>query len=140
MAFAGLNYLAIFLAAVASFMFGGVWYSVLSRQWLAAIGKTADEVKHSARAMPVLLAVTLVAQLIMAWVLAGVIGHLGPGQVTIRNALISAAFVWVGFVATTLVVNHGYGGQKWSLTVIDGAHWLCVLLIQGFVIGAFGVR
>jgi hypothetical protein len=140
MVFAGLNYLAIVIAAVAGFMFGGAWYTMLSGQWLAAVGKSADEIKRSTRSMPVLLATTLAAQLIMAWVLAGVIGHLGPGQVTIRNGLISAAFNWVGFVATTLVVNHGYGGQKPSLTLIDGAHWLGVLLIQGFVIGAFGVR
>jgi hypothetical protein len=29
--------------------------------------------------------------------------------------------------------------QKWSLTVIDGAHWLGVLVIQGAIIGWWGV-
>ena len=29
----------------------------------------------------------------MAWVLAGVVGHLGTGQVTVANGLISVAFV-----------------------------------------------
>ena len=44
------------------------------------------------------------------------------------------------FVATTLVVNHGYQRSKASLMLIDGAHWLGVLLIQGAVIGLMGVR
>jgi hypothetical protein len=76
----------------------------------------------------------------MAWVLAGLIGHLGKDQVTLRNGLISGVFVWLGFVITVLVVNYGYQGAKRALTLIDGGHWLGVLLIQGAVIGWLGVR
>lgn len=139
MDFAGLNYVAIFVAAIASFLFGGVWYGVFSQQWMDALGKTEEEIKSAGRSMPFLLTMTFVAQLVMAWVLAGLIGHLGSGQVSTWNGLLSGAFVWLGFVATTLVVNHGYQGSKWNLTLIDGAHWLGVLLIQGAVIGFFGV-
>lgn len=139
MDFAGLNYLAIGLAAVASFLFGGIWYGALANPWMDAVGKTEAEIKNSGRPMPLLLGMTFVAQLIMAWVLAGTIGHLGQGQVTLWNGVISGAFVWFGFVATTLVVNHGYQGAKTSLTIIDGLHWLGVLAIQGAVIGWMGI-
>ena len=57
---------------------------------------------------------------------------------TIKTGLITAVFVWLGFVATTQTVNHGYQGHRWALTVIDAAHWLGVLLLQGAIIGAFG--
>ena len=139
MAFAGLNYWAIAAAAAASFLFGGVWYGLLARPWMAALGRTEAEIKSAGRSMPMLFAITIIAQLIMAWVLAGMIGHLGPGQVSFRNGVISGAFVWLGFVATALAVNHGYQGSRWSLTAIDGGHWLGVLLIQGAVIGLMGV-
>jgi hypothetical protein len=69
--------------------------------------------------------------------LAGVIGHLG--EVSISNSLLTAAAVWGGFVLTTMVVNHRFQGATWSLSVIDGGHWLGVLLIMGLVIGLFGV-
>lgn len=138
MAFAGISYWAILAAAVAGFLFGGVWYGVLSNQWLAAIGKTKDEIQKTGMAVP--MTISAIALLIMAWVLAGIIGHLGPGQVTIRNGIISGAFCWLGFVATTLATNHGYQGAKRSLTLIDAGHWLGVMLIQGSVIGAMGVR
>ena len=75
----------------------------------------------------------------MAWVLAGVVGHLGTGQVTVANGLISGAFVWFGFIVTSMLVNHGFQGAKASLTLIDSGHWLGVLLVQGLVIGLFGV-
>jgi hypothetical protein len=141
MRFAGMNYTAIVIAAIASFVFGAVWYGLLGKTWMAALGKTEAEIKGpQGNVSPMPFVVAALSQLVMAWVLAGLIGHLGPGQVTLRNGVISALFVWIGFVATTLVTNHAFQGARRNLTLIDGGHWLFVLLIQGLVIGAFGVR
>ncbi|MGE0628094.1 MAG: DUF1761 domain-containing protein [Hyphomicrobiaceae bacterium] len=137
MQFAGMNYAGIVAAAAASFIFGGAWYGLFGKSWMAALGKTEEDIKASGTVMPMVIAV--IGLLIMAWVLAGVIGHLGPGQVTVRNGLISGAFCWLGFVATTLGVNYGFQGASRSLALIDGGHWLGVLLIQGAVIGLIGV-
>lgn len=138
MSFAGFNLLAVVAAAAASFIFGGVWYGGLSKQWLLAIGKTEADIKSAGRSLPLLFLITILAQIVMAGVLAGILGHFG--QVTVRSGVVTAALLWLGFVATTLVVNHGYQGSRWSLTAIDGGHWLGVLLIQGAVLGAFGLR
>jgi hypothetical protein len=35
----------------------------------------------------------LVANVIIAWMLAGLLAHLGVGQVTLRNGIISAVFL-----------------------------------------------
>lgn len=138
MEFAGLSYYAIVLAAIVSFMFGWLWYGVLfPKQWMAAVGKTEEDVKDGPSPVPFVIA--FFAQLVMACVLAGIIGHLGSGQVTLKNAVISAALVWLGFVITTLTVNHTFQGAKRALTLIDGGHWLGVLLLQGAVIGLLGV-
>ena len=40
MAFVGINYLAVLIAAVAAWVLGAVWYQVLSQPWLAAQGRT----------------------------------------------------------------------------------------------------
>jgi hypothetical protein len=37
-------------------------------------------------------------------------------------------------------VNHAFQGAKTTLTLIDGGHWLGVLLLQGTILGAWGVR
>jgi hypothetical protein len=83
--------------------------------------------------------ISLVADLVIAYVLAGAIGHLGTGQVTLWNGVVSGAIIWAGFVATVIVVNHRYQGFGWDLTLIDGGHWLGVLLIAGAIIGWWGV-
>ncbi len=139
MNFAGMNVLAIVVAAVAGFAFGSVYYMALSARWLEAVEKTREQLMPSGKPTPGPFIASAVALVIMAWVLAGTLGHLGPGQVTLKNGIISALFLWVGFVATTLAVNNGYAGRKVSLTVIDGIHWLGVLVIQGAIIGAFGI-
>ncbi|MCB1522314.1 MAG: DUF1761 domain-containing protein [Hyphomicrobiaceae bacterium] len=139
MDFAGFNTIAILLAAAASFMFGGVWYGAFSSQWMAAAGVDFDELRT--RGGPVFMpyAVAFLAQLVMAFVLAGTIGHLGLGQVTLKNGIIAGAMVWAGFVMTSLIVNHAFQGAPRTLTLIDGGHWLGVLVIQGAIIGWMGV-
>jgi hypothetical protein len=138
MTFSGINYAAVAIAALAGFGLGAVWYMVLGGVWLRAIGKTRDELDResgASKALPFVIA--LVALLVMASMLAGIMGHLG--DVSVRSGLITGFFCWLGFVITTMGVNHAFGHAKPMLTLIDGGHWLAVLLIQGAVIGAFGV-
>jgi hypothetical protein len=140
MHFAGLSLFAIVLAAVVSFMFGWLWYGILfPKQWTAAAGKTEADLKAQGGPTPTPFVISFVALLVMAWVLAGVIGHLGAGAITLRSGVISGALMWLGFVATTLAVNHTFQGAKPILTFLDGGHWLGVLLLQGAVIGWLGV-
>jgi hypothetical protein len=133
MAFAGMNYIAILVAAVAAFGWGAAYYMTLSRQWLAAVGRTEPNKS------PTPFILSFVALLVMAFVLSGAIAHLGPGQVTVKNGIISGLILWAGFVLTTVFVNNAYPGRKYMLSIIDSIHWLGVLVIQGAVIGALGV-
>ena len=137
MAFAGANYLAVVVAALAGFGVGAIWYTVLGKAWLDALGKTEDDINGTGapRAMPFVIA--LVADFVMAIMLSGLMGHLG--NVTIRGGLISGFFIWIGFVITTMGVNHAFSGASTKLTAIDGGHWLAVLLVMGAILGAFGV-
>jgi len=134
MVFGGINYMAIIVAAIAGFIVGAAYYGTLSKPWMKAARIDPASTAMSAS----LFVITFLAELLMAWILAGLIGHLGPDQVTLRNGVISAGFVWLGFVATTLVVNHRYGGFGWDLTAIDAGHWLLVLVAMGAIIGSFG--
>jgi hypothetical protein len=42
MTFAGVNYGAILIAALAAWFTGAIWYGVFSKPWVAALGKTMD--------------------------------------------------------------------------------------------------
>jgi hypothetical protein len=143
MTFAGINHLAILLAAVAAWLGGAVYYTTLGKLWVAAQGKTVEQfraeqaAKKGTPASWLPFALAFLADLVMAWVLAGMVGHLG--SVTIRSAVISGLFVWAGFVVTTMLVNNAFAGRRYTLTLIDAGHWLLVVVLMGLVIGWMGV-
>lgn len=139
-AFIAMNYLAIIGAAAAAFLFGGVWYGMLSSQWMAASGLAweAQEARAgTASARPYI--VTIGAELVMATALAWLMAHYIPSSISLLQGLAGGAAIWLGFVLPSLIVNHAFQGAKRALTWIDGGHWLGVLLIEGAVLGWIGI-
>lgn len=143
MTFTGINYLAVIIAGVAGWLAGAIYYGVLGKSWVAAHGKTMEAFKAEQSAQKGTLhawlpfALALLAEWVMAYVLAGLVGHMGA--VTIRSAVISALFVWAGFILTTQLVNNAFAGSRYALTVINAGHWLIVIVVMGIVIGWMGV-
>ena len=141
MTFTGVNYLAIVAAAIAAWLASAAWYTSLGGIYMAALGKTPEQAKFDRTKpgafLPFIYA--LVANLIIGWMLAGLLGHLGAGQVTLRNGVISGAFLWFGFILTTMVVNFSFSGRDKRLLLIDAGNWLIVLVVIGAVVGAIGV-
>ena len=45
MGLGSLNYLAVIAAAIASFVFGGIWYNVFSKQWMEAVGMSPERMQ-----------------------------------------------------------------------------------------------
>jgi len=102
---------------------------------MAALGKSKEDCdKEKQSPMPLIIAG--VSCFLMAWMLAGLMGHLS--DVTVNSGVVSAIFVWIGFVLTTIATNHAFEGMRPIVTAIDVGHWLAVLVLMGAIIGAFG--
>ena len=141
MTFTGINHWAVLVAAVVGWLASAAWYMSLGKVWAAALGKTPEQM-HAERSKPgafLPFIYAFIANIVIAWMLAGVLGHLGPGQVTLLNGAISAAFLWFGFILTTMAVNYTFAGRRMHLLLIDAGNWLIVLLVIGAVVGAIGV-
>ena len=138
MAFAGINYVAIVIAAVVAWLAGAAWYMSLGRFWMSAMGWTPEQIAECKNRphsyLPFIYA--FVGAVIMAWVLAGLLGHLG--RVTIRGGVVSGLFCWLGFVFAPMLVNYSFAMRKPMLLVIDSGYWLLVLALMGAIIGAIG--
>jgi hypothetical protein len=128
------NWLAVIVATVASMALGFAWYMILAKQWMAAVGKTRDELRPND---PSPYIWSVVVQFVMAYFIA----LLTPAifeTTNVVNGILCGAHMWLGFVITSMILNHRYQGAKWSLTLIDGGYLLGVLIVQGIVIGLFG--
>jgi hypothetical protein len=133
MSFAGVNYYAIVVSAIVAWLFGAAYYAALGRPWMKAARLDPESIRMTAGPF----IVSFVAELIMAWMLAGLLGHLGV--FTLTSGVVTALFVWFGFIVTTISVNERYQGFGWDLTFINAGHWLGVAVIMGAIIGWWGV-
>ena len=141
MAFAGISYIAVIAAAVVAWLVSAGWYMSLGRVYQAALGKTPEQCKAEMQKPGAFLpfVYAFIGNLVIAWMLAGVLGHLGPGAMTLKNGVITAAFIWFGFILTTMAVNFVFSGRDKRLLAIDLGNWLLVLVVMGAVIGWIGV-
>ena len=135
------NYLSVLIAAVAAWLFGGVYYTALGKYWMAAQGKTmeqcqAEQAAKSGAAKAAPFIIVFVGELIMAWAMYGVLFHMG--MFTPRAGAISGAALWLGFVLTTIAGNYVFHGKKSMLIVIDSAAWLGAMVIIGAIVGWMG--
>ena len=131
MDFAGINHLAVLVAAFAAWMFGAAWYGGLSKPWLKAVRLDPATLKMT----PMHFVTSLVAELVIAFVLAALVAGLHGEEATFGNGVAAGLLVWFGFIATTTAVNQRYEGYGWDLTLIDWGHWLGVMIIMGAIVG-----
>jgi hypothetical protein len=136
-----LQWLPVIIAAAAAWIFGAVYYGIFGKAWIAAQGKTMEQLKAEgagrstiAKATPFVL--SFVAEIVMAIAMSGILFHIGIYG--LGAGLFSGVMLWLGFVLTTIAVNNAYTFRSLRLTAIDAGHWLGVLLIIGGLIGWIG--
>lgn len=127
------NWIAVLIAGAVAMAIGAAWYMILANQWLAAIGKTRDQLDAS----PTPFIIAFVCELVMAFFIAVLTRNLFDA-VTVANGIQAGLVGWAGFTITAMILNHRYENAKWSLTAINGGYLLVVVLAQGAIIGLLG--
>ena len=95
-----LNWVAILVAAIASFIFEALWFSVFMNEWLAGIGHTREWLTTATGITPaVQYAVAILCSIIAAAVLSICIQ--ASGEQTARRGILCAVVIWFGFIATS---------------------------------------
>lgn len=130
-----INWLAVLLAFVASMAIGFVWYlpAVLGHRWMAAIGKTEEDLKNISGGAGIWVPM-MVAAALTAILLAVLISKLG-----LDNALAGGFFAFVlalVFRAGGHVIHNGFAGRPVAVTLIDSGHDLLAMTVAGAIIGA----
>jgi hypothetical protein len=126
------------VAGVASWLFGAVFYTVLGNAWIAALGTTKEAMMDpGGKPNPVPFVLSFLLQLVMATVFITILRAIDePGLV---NGLKWGFLIWFGFILSTIATNYAYAKRDPLLTFIDSGHYLGVLLIQGAILGAWGL-
>jgi len=132
----GINWLAVVIASVVAFLIGGVWYGALfSKLRVAGYGFTEEQVQAMKGKQAQNFAIFLLAGLIIAAAMAVIAPKLGID--TWMKGLQLGAFIWGGFVATVLLVQHFAGNYKPVAFVIDATYQLLWFLSTGAIIAGW---
>lgn len=131
-AFASLNWLAILLASVSTFMIGGAWYSPLmfSKKWMMEAEITEEDLKQGQAKV---FGLSFIFSFVAAFVLAM---FLGPEADVVFG--ITAGFM-VGFAWVLLSMGTTYLFERRSFTLlaINGGYHVVSFMIMGMIIGLF---
>lgn len=133
------NYFAVLLAAVAAMVVGFLWYSpsLFGKPWMKLKGYTAEALKKEQKDMGKYYGMSFVVALITGYVLSHVMTlsqnffHYDK----LSTGLITAFWMWLGFMMPVQLTDEIFGDKKWKLFGINTGYQLVSLLAMGLVLG-----
>jgi hypothetical protein len=124
------NWIAIVVAAVASFLLGGLWYSpvLFARTWQREAGITDEQLKNAN--MGKIFGLAFILCLLAAWMFATFLGP-RPSLALGFGAGFSAGLFWV---SASFGINYLFERRSFKLFLINGGYHTLQFTIIGGVI------
>jgi hypothetical protein len=128
-----INGWAVLLAAVAAYAIGAVWYAppVFGRRWLAALGKSKNQLGDPVKPMVVQIFLVLVIAAVLAMVVVRF------GAVTWIEGAAIGFVLSVGLVATSLLTDWMFCGFDMRLYWIQVGYKIVTITAMGAILGAW---
>lgn len=133
--------LSILVAAIAAWVFGAVWYMVLSIPWVAASGIKVDENGRplsdgkSKFAMILPFILSALAMLIVAGFMRHIFAMVGID--VLGKGLVAGLGIGLFFISPWIMINNAYAFRPFKLTLIDGGYATFSSAIIGAVLALF---
>ncbi len=127
------NWSAVLAATILAYLMGAVWYAppVFGDRWMAALGKTKEQLGNPAK----LMTAQFFATLVVAVVLAAVVVRFGAVN-WIEGAAIGLVLS-VGLVATSLLSDWMFCGFSMKLYWIQVGYKVLYVTLMGAILGAW---
>lgn len=132
-----INFLAVVVAAVATFALGALWYSpvLLGKHWVVAHGYTSERIEQMRRGAGRAYAISALCFLAMAAAVAVIVSYLDLHRPL--QGLKLGLLLWAGFAFPLGLTANAYSDRRLSAFLIDAGYQLVYLLIMGAIIAAW---
>lgn len=129
-----INFLAVLVAALSSFIIGWLWYGPLfGRKWLGYMGYTEEDLKKGSMPMPAIMGVNYAATVLAAFAIAMFLGPESDASFGMFAGLMIAVF-WIG---TSRLNDVLYEDKPWGLFFINVGYYVVVYIMMGGILGAW---
>lgn len=127
------NYAAVGVAALSSFLIGGLWYSpiLFARPWMAAAGLSEAQTRQAN--MGRVFGFAALASLVMAFNLAAFLG----AKATLQFGLFAGFATGLGWVAMSLGVIYLFEQRPLKLWLINSGYQIVAYTVMGAILGAW---
>lgn len=134
MDFSTINYLAVLVAALSTFILGGLWYSpmLFGKAWMRANNFTDTDLQTFSKAR--MFGWSFAFSLVMAFNLAMFLA--GPTTNTVWG-MTAGALAGFGWVALAIAVVGVFENKSWTYILINGGYMTVAFVVMGAIIGAW---
>jgi small-conductance mechanosensitive channel len=131
------NYLAVFVAAVAYWLLGAVWYSLLFRETWTRLENIDTTKANSANSMAPFI-ISFLLNLVIASVLAQLCAWRNANTAARGAAL--GILIWIGFLGPVTYTTYMYEMRPQQLFAINEFYVLVGMCLMGAIVGAWHKR
>jgi hypothetical protein len=129
-----INWLAVVVAALSTFVVGGLWYSpiLFGKIWLKANGFTEAQTQsfNKARAFGCAFVLALIMSANLAMFLA-------DPTTTVLWGTTAGALAGLGWAATGLAVVALFENRSWTYILVNGGYLAVSFVLMGAILGAW---
>jgi hypothetical protein len=125
-----INLFAVLVAAVSSFLVGGLWYSpmLFGTVWNRENGSNSKAgAGHPAKVFGVSFVFSLIAAFAFAW-------WLGP-EPAFEDAIKHGLLAGFGMVAASFGINYQFANRSTTLWLVDGGYHTVQFVLFGIILG-----
>ena len=129
-----INYLAVIVAALSTFLLGGLWYSPLlfGKAWMRANKFSEEDLQSFSKAR--MFGWSFVFSLIMAVNLAM---FLAAPNTNLTWGMTAGALAGFGWVAMAIAIIGVFENRSWAYILINGGYMTVAFVVMGAIIGAW---
>lgn len=133
-----INFWAVLVATLSTFVVGWIWYGPLfGKMWMKALGISEEDLEKDS--MGKTFGLAFIFELIMAFNLAMFL----TGSPEAAESMTAGTGAFYGFLAGfgwiffALAVNSLFEQKSWTYTFINGGYWVVTFTVMGLIIGAW---
>ena len=123
-----INFIAVFISALAALIFGGLWYSpaLFLKPWLKASG--VEVVKPHAWS-------AYVASFVLMFIAAAVFAFFLGENPPLMQSLLLGIVTGLAWSGTSLGINYAFSGKSFRLWLIDAGYHVGQFALYGLILG-----
>ncbi|TAE36833.1 MAG: DUF1761 domain-containing protein [Runella slithyformis] len=129
-----INYLAVLVAAVSTFILGAIWYLSFSGPWMELTGLTEEKISASGGDMSAMI-ISFITYLLAAYAMALLFKSMNIS--TLKTGAMTGALIGAFLIGGNIFTNNAYEMKSIGLSVLNAGFSTVSCTAMGAILGAW---